>query len=163
MTPNQISIVGIRLLVIVWLLSVIGQVAGALVATEHGGLDAEVLWTAAGVQLLVCVFLWLFPAMVASKLLRGGMESVSAGSVPFHEWRDLCFVVVGACLSERDLLDDDRSGLGTERSAFHLRTKGECWCGIAGSCNGGRSGFRCSRPRQSCSTSAAEDSGLRSQ
>jgi hypothetical protein len=59
------------------------------VATDGG------IWVAAG------AFLWLFPATLASKLLRGGMESVSAGSVSFHEWRDLCFVSVGTFVLAR--------------------------------------------------------------
>jgi hypothetical protein len=100
-TPHQILIVGIRLLAVVWFLSILWQVAGILIAIEHGGIGAGIMWAAAGVQLLFCAFMWLFPATLASKLLRGGMESVSAGSVPFYEWRDLCFVSVGTFVLAR--------------------------------------------------------------
>jgi hypothetical protein len=99
MTPHQILIVGIRLLVILWLLNIFGQVASGLAAAVHVGeelmLWARLTWVSIGIQVAVCALLWFFPATLASKLLRGGDVPVVSASIPFSEWRDLCFVTVG--------------------------------------------------------------------
>lgn len=100
-TPHQILIVGIRLLAIFWFLGVLGQVAAAVATVEQMGAATLPIWVSAGIQFAVCVFLWLFPATLASRLLRGGNSVVSAGSVPFDQWRDLLFVTVGIFMLAR--------------------------------------------------------------
>jgi hypothetical protein len=94
-TPHQILIVGIRLLVIFWSLSVLGQMAAAVATFEQMGAATLPIWISVGIQSLACVFLWFFPATLASKLLRGGNSPISPGSASFAEWRDLLFVTVG--------------------------------------------------------------------
>ena len=95
MTPHQILIVAIRILAIFCFVSVLGRIAAAIVTMEQLGVTALSIWVAAGIELGVCVYLWLFPATLAAKLLRDGHSVVSVGSVPFTEWRDLLFVAVG--------------------------------------------------------------------
>jgi hypothetical protein len=102
-TPHQILIVGIRLLAIFWFLSILGQIAAAFAALEQMGAATLPIWISAGIQLAACVFLWFFPATLASKLLRGGNSTVLAGSVPFHEWRDLLIVTVGIFVLARSI------------------------------------------------------------
>ena len=95
MTPHQILIVGIRLLVIFWLFVILGQFAAAVASFERMGGAIAPIWIWSIIQFMVCVFLWLFPATLASRLLKSGDSPVSVTSTSFDEWRDLLFVTVG--------------------------------------------------------------------
>lgn len=103
MTPHQILIVAIRLLAIYWLLGVLGQLAPAIATMDELGADSAMIGVPLAVQLAICLFLWLFPATLASMLLRDGGSPVSAGSVPFAQWRDLLFVTVGIFILARSI------------------------------------------------------------
>jgi hypothetical protein len=67
-TPHQILIVAIRLLTIFWLFGVLGQIAAAIATLQAMGTGTLSIWVLAGVQLAICLFLWFFPATIASKL-----------------------------------------------------------------------------------------------
>lgn len=105
MTPHQILIVGIRLLVIFWFFSILGQ-AGALVATvQNAAVSSTPFLISLGVQIVASVLLWLFPATFARKLLRASNVPVQTGAVVSDEWRDLVFVGVGIFVLARALPD----------------------------------------------------------
>ncbi|MFC4311115.1 hypothetical protein ACFPN2_18605 [Steroidobacter flavus] len=103
MTPHQILIVGIRLLVIFWLLSVLGQAGAILTTVENMGVTSTPFVISVGLQFVAIVVLWLFPATLATKLLRSGNVPVQASTVAFDEWRDLVFVGVGIFVLARAL------------------------------------------------------------
>lgn len=105
MTPHQILIVAIRLLAIFWLLGVLAQLPTVLITMREMGGVASSFWLSPLLQFLVCAFLWLFPATLASKLLRSGNEPIPASSVPFSDWRDLLFIVVGVFVLARAVPD----------------------------------------------------------
>lgn len=100
MTPHQILIVGIRLLVIFWFFSILGQ-AGALVATIPDPAVSTPFLISLGVQVVASVLLWLFPATFARKLLRASNVPVQTGAVVSDEWRDLVFVGLGIFVMAR--------------------------------------------------------------
>jgi hypothetical protein len=104
-TPHQILIVAIRLLAIFWFLGVLAQLPTVLVTMQEMRGVASSFWLSPLLQLLVCAFLWLFPATLASKLLRSGSEPIPASSVPFSDWRDLLFIVVGVFVLARAVPD----------------------------------------------------------
>ena len=95
MTPHQILIVGIRLLVIFWFLSILGQLGAVLTTIQSMAVASAPFLISLGVQIVAMVLLWLFPATLATKLLRSGNVPVQTNAVPFDEWRDLVFVGVG--------------------------------------------------------------------
>lgn len=101
MTPHQILIVAIRLLAIFWFLGVLAQLPTLVVTIREMGSVNSSFWLSPLLQFLVCAFLWLFPATVASKLLRSDGDSIAAGSVPFSRWRDLLFIVAGVFVLAR--------------------------------------------------------------
>lgn len=85
MTPHQILIVVIRLLALLWFLYVlsnVGMFIGMAEALWSIGIGRPLLGVFGLVQLGACVLLWLFPATLASKLLRDG-----ARPIPL-EWAD---------------------------------------------------------------------------
>lgn len=105
MTPHQILIVGIRLLVIFWFFSILGQ-AGALLSTlQNTTVSSTAFIISLGAQIVVAILLWLFPATFATKLLRAGNVAVQTGAVAFDEWRDLVFVAVGIFVLTRAIPD----------------------------------------------------------
>lgn len=105
MTPHQILIVAIRLLAIFWFLGVLAQLPTVVITMQEMGGVASSFWLSPLLQVLICAFLWLFPAALASKLLRPGSEPIPAGSVPFSDWRDLLFVVAGVFVIARAVPD----------------------------------------------------------
>lgn len=105
MTPHQILIVGIRLLVIFWLLSLLGQAAAIPATIRSTDVSVTPFLISVGLQLVAIVVLWLFPATLASKLLRSGNVPVQASAAPFDEWRDLMFVGVGIFVLTRAIPD----------------------------------------------------------
>ena len=105
MTPHQILIVAIRLLAIFWFLGVLAQLPTVLITIQEMRGVASSFWLSPILQFLVCVFLWLFPATLASKLLRSGSEPIQAGNVPFSDWRDLLFIAVGVFVLARAVPD----------------------------------------------------------
>lgn len=105
MTPHQILIVGIRLLVIFWFLSLLGQAGVILNTIQNMDVSAPPFLITLGLQLVVLIVLWLFPATLASKLLRAGKVPVQASAVTFDEWRDLIFVGVGILVLTRAIPD----------------------------------------------------------
>lgn len=105
MTPHQILIVAIRLLAIFWFLGVLAQLPTVVVTMQEMGSVASSFWLSPLLQFLVCAFLWLFPATLASKLLRSGSAAIPASSVPFSDWRDLLFIVVGVFVLARAVPD----------------------------------------------------------
>lgn len=105
MTPHQILIVSIRLLAILWFLRVLAQLPTVIITMQEMGDVASSFWVSPLLQFLVCTFLWLFPATVASKLLRSGREPIPASSVPFSDWRDLLFIAVGLFVLARAVPD----------------------------------------------------------
>lgn len=105
MTPHQILIVGIRLLVIFWFLSLLGQAAAIPATIQNTDVSAKPFVITLGLQLVAIVVLWLFPATLASKLLRAGNVPVQSTAVAFDEWRDLMFVGVGIFVLARAMPD----------------------------------------------------------
>lgn len=105
MTPHQILIVGIRLLVIFWFLSLLGQVGVILNTIQNAEISARPFLISLGLQLVAVVVLWLFPATLASRLLRAGNVPVEAGAVAFDEWRELMFVGLGIFVLTRAIPD----------------------------------------------------------
>lgn len=105
MTPHQILIVGIRLLVIFWFLSLLGQAGAVLTPLQGMDVSATPFLISMGLQLVAIVALWLFPATLASKLLRAGNVPVQASAVAFDEWRDLLLVGVGIFVLARAIPD----------------------------------------------------------
>lgn len=105
MTPHQILIVVTRVLVIFWFLSLLGQAAAIPSTIRNTGVSATPFLITLGLQLVAIVVLWLFPATLASKLLRAGNVPVQTSAVPFDEWRDLVFVGVGVFILARALPD----------------------------------------------------------
>jgi hypothetical protein len=104
-TPHQILIVAIRLLAIFWFLGVLAQLPTVLITMREMRGVASSFWVSPLLQFLVCAFLWLFPATLASKLLRSGGEPIPASSVPFSDWRDLLFIVAGVFVLARAVPD----------------------------------------------------------
>src|SRR5688500_5262573 len=105
MTPHQILIVGIRLLVILWFFSILGQ-AGALATTiQNMAVSSTPFVISLAVQIVAIVLLWMFPATLAAKLLRAGNVPVQTSAVAFDEWRDLVFVGVGIFVLARSIPD----------------------------------------------------------
>lgn len=105
MTPHQILIVGIRLLVIFWFFSLLGQAGVILTTVREMSVSASPFVISLAVQIVASVLLWLFPATLAAKLLRAGNAPVQASAVPFDEWRDLVFVGVGIFVLARAIPD----------------------------------------------------------
>lgn len=105
MTPHQILIVGIRLLVIFWVLSLLGQAGVLLNTIQNMDVSARPFLITFGLQLVAIVLLWLFPATLASKLLRAGNVPVQTSAVAFDEWRDLVFVGAGIFVLTRAIPD----------------------------------------------------------
>ncbi|GFE88715.1 hypothetical protein [Steroidobacter agaridevorans] len=105
MTPHQILIVGIRVLVIFWFLSLIGQAAALPGTIQNTDISAKPFLITLVLQLVAIVVLWLFPATLASKLLRASNVQVQPSAVPFDEWRDLVFVGVGVFVLARAIPD----------------------------------------------------------
>lgn len=105
MIPHQILIVGIRLLVIFWFISLLGQIGVILTTLQDPTVASAPFVISFGLQLVAVVVLWLFPATLASKLLRGGNVPVQPGAVTFEEWRDLVLVGVGIFVLTRAVPD----------------------------------------------------------
>ena len=105
MTPHQILIVGIRVLVIFWTINFLGQAGAILTTIQSMDVPAKAFLISLALQLVAIVLLWLFPATLASKLLRGGNVPVQPSAAPFDEWRDLMFVGVGIFVLTRAIPD----------------------------------------------------------
>ncbi|WP_116810354.1 hypothetical protein [Steroidobacter cummioxidans] len=105
MIPHQILIVGIRLLVIFWFFSLLGQVGVLLTTYQDVAVSSKPFLISMVMQLVAVVVLWLFPATLASKLLRGGSVPVQPSAVTLDEWRDLVFVGVGLFVVTRAIPD----------------------------------------------------------
>lgn len=101
MTPHQILIVAIRLLVIFWFLSILGQAGVLLTTVQSMGVSSMPFAVTLGAQIAAIILLWLFPATLAAKLLRSGDAPVQTSAVAFDEWRDLVFTGVGLFILAR--------------------------------------------------------------
>lgn len=107
MTPHQLLIVAIRLLALIWFLYTVANV-GTFYATilefEDLNLGLGMLWASGLLQLAACVFLWVFPATLASKLLRDGSQAISSfGSI--EHWHALVPIGVGLWVLARAVSD----------------------------------------------------------
>lgn len=107
MAPHQILIVAIRFLALIWFLytaSNVGTFYATIVEFENLNLGLGMLWASGLLQLAACVFLWLFPATVASKLLRDGSQPISSfGSI--EHWQALVPIGVGLWVLARAVAD----------------------------------------------------------
>ena len=97
MTPQQILIVAIRLFAIVWFLTSISHVIAALRLLEGSGPDGLVALVVAipVLELLVCVFLWFFPATLSRRLLKDGDKPVESPGPQLMEWQGIAVVAIG--------------------------------------------------------------------
>jgi hypothetical protein len=105
MTPHQILIVAIRLLVIFWFFSILGHAGALLTTVQNMAISSEPFVISLAVQIVAIVLLWLFPSTLAAKLLRAGNVPVQTSAVAFDEWRDLVFIGVGIFVLARALPD----------------------------------------------------------
>jgi len=105
MTPHQILIVAIRLLVIFWFFSILGQAGALLTTIQNMAVSSTPFVISLAVQIVAIVLLWLFPSTLAAKLLRAGNVPVQTSAVAFDEWRDLVFVGVGIFVLARAIPD----------------------------------------------------------
>ena len=105
MTPNQILIVVVRLIAVMWALYVVSQIGPIVSASEQMGIGPSASWALLAVQFFFCVFLWFFPASFASKLLRGSRTSEVSPSSSISDWQELAFVAVGVFVLSRAIPD----------------------------------------------------------
>jgi hypothetical protein len=97
MTPQQILIVAVRLFAVFWFLTSIGHLVTALRTWNQYAPD---LFAALGLlvailELAVCLFLWLFPATLSRRLLKGG-DTRNEGPAPaLLEWQAMLLVALG--------------------------------------------------------------------
>lgn len=97
MTPQQILIVAVRLFAIFWFVVSLGHLVSAMRAIDQfsmGGLD-RLVFAVPVLQLVVCAFLWLFPATLSRRLLKGGDEVERVESPVLIEWQSMAMVILG--------------------------------------------------------------------
>lgn len=105
MTPHQILIVGIRLLVILWFFSLLGQAGVILTTVREMSVSSSPFVISLAFQIVASGLLWLFPATLAAKLLRAGNVPVQTSAVASEQWRDLIFIGVGIFVLARAIPD----------------------------------------------------------
>src|SRR6187399_2121452 len=99
MTPQQIVVVLLRLIALLWLLFTLTHMYG-LFAVYHGGeglgISRPIVMLSAAFQVFVCFALWFFPSTIAANLLRSGQPADEpAPTRPLVEWQTLGVICVG--------------------------------------------------------------------
>jgi hypothetical protein len=94
-TPHQILVVVIRLLAILWALHLLTLISPTFAALEQSEDQFATLWVPLLLQFIACVWLWIFPATLAAKLLRSGSSQVRVSDTSLAEWQNLALIAVG--------------------------------------------------------------------
>jgi hypothetical protein len=96
MTPHQILIVCLRLVALLWLLSVIRNLylVFATLNADPSPYGAQV-WLFAGLQVALLAVLWFLPATIAAKLLRAPRVPTEAPPPRLVEWQTLGVICIG--------------------------------------------------------------------
>jgi hypothetical protein len=108
MTPHQIVVVGLRLLAVVWLLYMVGQVPLLLAQSiaSPDGFSVPLMGAFAVVNLAVCAILWSFPATIATKLLPSPKNDVVYENAPAsHDWLTLGSILIGVWVLSSAIAD----------------------------------------------------------
>jgi hypothetical protein len=109
MTPIQIVAVCLRLLAVIWFLYILGHTYTLMSVWRVGSaevMDRAFLWFTIGLQLIICVLLWFFPATIARKLLPAAADSGETRSpVALVEWQTLGVICIGVWALTRAVPD----------------------------------------------------------
>ena len=95
MTPQQILIVAVRLFAIFWFLTSIGHLVNALRIWNPQDVFATLGVVVPILELVICVFLWLFPATFSRRLLKGGDTRSEAPAPALLEWQAMLLMALG--------------------------------------------------------------------
>lgn len=101
MTPHQILVVVIRLLAILWALQLLTLIGPTFSVVEQSEEQFATMWVPLVLQFIVCVWLWVFPATLAARLLRSGNAQVRVSDTSLAEWQNLALTVVGVFVLAR--------------------------------------------------------------
>jgi len=98
MTPHQILIVALRIAAVLWFLHAISHVAGS--AMEIAGPNSDPRFTSivlslASLELIACIFMWVFPATIAAWLLPSGATQSAVLTPELSEWQTMGIILVG--------------------------------------------------------------------
>lgn len=97
MTPHQIVVVFLRLVALVWLLTLIGSLYPQFAFSDPSFEEMRVpLLIYFALQLIPSVVLWFFPATVATRLLPSPKNEVASSTPPsMSEWATLGILLIG--------------------------------------------------------------------
>jgi hypothetical protein len=95
LTPHQILALSSRLAALIWALYTLSSIPQHLIRLDHPPVDNRTtVFTLVGLQIAVCIFLWIFSTTVGQKLLPL-KEDVPATPSRIVDWQVLGVVCVG--------------------------------------------------------------------
>jgi hypothetical protein len=98
MSPQQIIIVGLRLIALLWTFHVVSH---SYELFSYANVDATAALSKSSIlafallQLGIAAIFWFFPATIAAKLLRSGSQSEESVSPSLQQWQVLGFICIG--------------------------------------------------------------------